>query len=129
MGREDIKTVWTTADYVDMGWHDSRLHSVSFLDENFKFSIDLDYPIRSKNFEKILLPARMIFHDAFDISMKLEAKNMIGIYIRELTLRRAGRSPNGKIDMYQCTIDTDVGKIGLTTSGFEMTFLKPEPRW
>jgi len=97
---EDIKTVWTTADYVDMGWHDSRLHSVRFLDENFKFSIDLDYPIRSKNFENFFAPARIIFHDAFDIIIKLETNNMIGIYIRELTLRIAGRSPDGKVDMY-----------------------------
>lgn len=114
MGREDIKTVWTTADYAEMGWHDCRLRSVRFVDENFKFSIELDYPIRSKNFENFFAPARMIFHDAFDIIVKLETNNMIGICILELTLRRAGRSPNGKVDMYQCTIDTDVGKIGLT---------------
>ncbi len=36
------KSIWTDLDFENMGWHDSRIHSVAF-GENFELIFDIDY--------------------------------------------------------------------------------------
>ncbi|MDQ0997018.1 hypothetical protein QFZ34_002200 [Phyllobacterium ifriqiyense] len=35
--------IWTEADFVDMGWHDAVLYSMSFPQANHAIRLDIDY--------------------------------------------------------------------------------------
>ena len=40
------KWVWTEADFEKMSWHDSRVHAMAFLPDEFEIVFDIDYILK-----------------------------------------------------------------------------------
>ncbi|WP_410645505.1 hypothetical protein [Amycolatopsis sp. lyj-346] len=73
------KAVWTDADFPQMGWHDSRIHALGFLEDDDlppgRLLLDLDYIVcwveparRQKHFTFWVAPATLVFDQAWDIT-------------------------------------------------------------
>jgi len=73
------KAVWTDADFPQMGWHDCRVHALSYLEDDDpppgRFLLDLDYIVRwvepakgEKHFTFWIAPATLVFDEAWDIT-------------------------------------------------------------
>lgn len=121
---ETYRRRWTQADYDQLGWHGCRIYSISFVDERFKIAIDIDYifetETRGSDSEFLVAPALMEFSDVSDLKIRIDSESVMGATILEMTLRRAGLSPNGKVEMYKADISMDIGTVKFATSGFEM---------
>jgi hypothetical protein len=37
------KLIWTEADFDQMGWHDVKIHAITFVPEVYEFVLDIDY--------------------------------------------------------------------------------------
>jgi hypothetical protein len=73
------KAVWTDADFPVMGWHDSRVHALSVLEDDDlppgRLLLDLDYIVRwvepargEQHFTFWVAPATLVFEQAWDIT-------------------------------------------------------------
>ncbi|MDX3195947.1 hypothetical protein PV458_46755 [Streptomyces sp. MN03-5084-2B] len=73
------KAVWTDADFPQMGWHDSRVYALGFLEDDDsppgRLLLDLDYIVRwveparrEKHFTFWIAPVTLVFDDAWDIT-------------------------------------------------------------
>ena len=69
-GTPDLKVVWTDADFEQMGWHDNRVHGLSFEDdgEDARLLLDIDYIVRwiepeppAEYFTFMIAPATLVF--------------------------------------------------------------------
>lgn len=73
------KAVWTDGDFEQMGWHDSRIHALSLLEDDdlppSRLLLDLDYIVRwveparrQKYFTFWVAPATLVFDQAWDLT-------------------------------------------------------------
>jgi hypothetical protein len=69
------KVVWTEEDFDVMGWHDCRIHAISFGD-NFELLFDIDYifqwVMEEDPFNFWVSPCTLVFENAYDIQFDIE---------------------------------------------------------
>lgn len=76
------KWVWTDADFDEMGWHDSRVHAMAFLPEDFELVFDIDYifewvqPKPGETYFKFwVAQATLVFENVYDVELDIDSYN------------------------------------------------------
>jgi hypothetical protein len=123
-----VKEKWTNNDFDEMGWHDSRLYKIKFPDDEFNFTIYLDYIFKWEKgndgfFKFWVSPCEMIFKNVFNLDMNISFKKSINIDIDNIKRDKAGLTPNGKMTNWNFLIETDKGFIELMGTDFEMNVI------
>jgi hypothetical protein len=119
----DVKNMWTDFEFDDLGWHDCRLYSIQFPDENFKLSFDIDYIFQweavNDEFKFWVSPCDLIFSDVSELKVELNYKNSMLLFISEVRRSSSRLSPNGKMIIWDYLIECDHGKITFSATGFQ----------
>jgi hypothetical protein len=76
------KWIWTEADFDVMGWHDSQVHAIAFLPEDFEIAFDIDYifqwihPESGETYFKFwVAPATLVFENVYDVEFDIDSYN------------------------------------------------------
>ena len=133
------KTYWTEQDFEDMGWHDSRIHGISFVSSpdpdvfQTELWLDIDYvfqrvdPIPPSNlFTFWISPCTLVFHDFVEFHADLKSGQSVGGFfeIQELKVAKGGST---RIDsVLQVILETNFGEIAFQTSRYEQ-FVRASP--
>ncbi|WP_372474779.1 hypothetical protein AB4865_05815 [Capnocytophaga sp. ARDL2] len=125
------KNVWTETDFIDMSWHDSLIHSISFPDNNFEFKIELEYifkwDLNKQNvYDLWISPCTLIFNDVSNLEISIDYKDSMSLYISEIIMKNKRKSVNGKVFLYDYEILLDKGVIKFSASGFKQ-IVKQQP--
>jgi len=89
------KSVWTEADFDNMGWHDVVIHGISFNPSQYELLFDIDYIFAwvnpgppSEYFSFWISPATLVFRNVYDLRVDIET----GLRGLGLQLQGIGRS-------------------------------------
>jgi len=130
------KNYWTETDFDVMGWHDSKIHGLSFDSNSQSFKSDLlfdiDYifewvntnPI-NKYFTFWIAPCTLVFHDVHNLKMNLDSEDYLSTEVEINVLRIISKQSNSKIQLYQAELVTNFGEIAFICSGYEQFVRKP----
>jgi hypothetical protein len=76
------KWIWTEDDFDIMGWHDSKIHALAFVPEDFEIAFDIDYifqwihPKPNETYFKFwVAPATLVFENVHDVEFDIESYN------------------------------------------------------
>ncbi|GLR61138.1 hypothetical protein [Rhizobium indigoferae] len=126
----NYREIWTDADFVDMGWHDALIYSMSFPQANYAIRFDIDY-IFKWHWEREAVrgwdvaPCTLEFNNVSDLSVSLSWPTQGDTSIHHITRKNSRLSPNGKIMLWDYQIELDVGDLSFTATGFTQTVRKP----
>ena len=127
------KSLWTSEDFEVMGWHDSRVWAMVAAEESYEFAMDLDYifkwvhPVPGETYFKFwVAPVTMVFENAYDISIKIEAPQG-GIEVADLHREEPKPTPNGTLTDYLYRFECQEGEISLRATGYRL-YVRSEPR-
>jgi hypothetical protein len=74
------KSVWTEADFEQMGWHDVHIHAIAFRAELFEFWLDVDYIFScvhpqgdETNFRFWVAPATLVFTNVHSLRFDIDS--------------------------------------------------------
>jgi hypothetical protein len=128
----DIKELWTDAEFDQMGWHDCRIYSLQFPNEEFQLKLEIDYIFRweklpNGSFRFWVSPCDLVFRNVSDFKAEIDFKNHMQLFILDLMRTNARPSPNGQVILWDYEIDCDVGVIRFTATGFEQ-HVRAQPR-
>ncbi|SDT61525.1 hypothetical protein SAMN05216371_3164 [Streptomyces sp. TLI_053] len=124
------KSVWSDADFEDMGWHDATVHGlhVQQTDDILpRLLLDLDYIVRwvhpvrpAKTFSFWVAPATLVFEQVWDLEGGLGFKDMHP----ELEIADVHRlvPDDGKQDWQQWHIEGHLFDLKFRASGFRQYF-------
>lgn len=117
----NVKKLWTDSEFKNMGWHDSRLYSIAFPDESLKFVLNIDYIFKWEEATKKfwVAPCILTFEDTLNLKIDIDFKNSTGIDIVSIGRDNKRLSPNGKIVIWDYSIETDKGIISFESSGYQ----------
>jgi hypothetical protein len=120
----EVKNIWTEIDFEVMGWHDSRLYSIKFPDDNFQLKFDIDYIFQwiqedKNSFKFWISPSNLIFNNVNNLKINIDFRNFIGLTILDIERGNSRMSPNGKITIWDYVIETDNGVISFSSTGFQ----------
>ena len=124
------KWLWTDADFEQMGWHDSHIHAVAFLPEQFEVAFDIDYilqwvqPAEDKYYRFWVAPATLVFENIHDLKFDIEPFE--AVEIADLHKDNPQRPINaeyiGRDTDWQWRIETHQGDITLRAIGYKQYF-------
>ena len=128
----DVKELWTDADFDQMGWHDCRIYSVRFPDNEHRLMLDIDYIFRwdklpEDSFRFWVSPCELVFRNVSDLKAGIDFKNYMQLFIMELKRGNPHPSPYGQVTLWDYEIDCDNGRISFAASGFEQ-LVREQPR-
>lgn len=116
-----MKLMWTENDFEQMGWHDNRLYAVAFGIRENEIIFDIDYILKwidpkgnETNFNFIVVPATLVFRNAYDLNMNFSS---VTITIENIYRDNPNKPKNASYIIEQIEYDWTME----TTSG-EMTF-------
>jgi len=130
MGPDDTyelqKSIWTEADFEQMGWHDVRVHAIAFEPESYRIVFDIDYifawvnpPSGETYFSFWIAPATLVFENIADLKIDLESEN---VEILHIDREDAGKPVNadfiGKMHQWAWTLETTAGEILFKSVGY-----------
>ena len=121
-----VKEKWTNEDFSQMGWHDSRLYQIKFPNEDYEFSLFLDYIFDwvkdsdKKYFSFWVSPCVIKFKNIYDLKIDISFENFLEIFIEDIHREEIGKTPNGKFIEWKYLIQTDRGNIEFIATDFEM---------
>ncbi len=118
-----VKNKWTDADFKEMGWHDASLYSMKFPWDNLELSLDIDYIFkweRSKesSYQFWVSKCNLIFNNVLNLKIDIDFNNSICLSILEITRDNKRATPNGKMILWDYTIETDKGIITFQSTGY-----------
>lgn len=119
----DYRDIWTEADFVDMGWHDVVLYSMSFPQADYAIRFDIDY-IFKWHWEREALsgwdvaPCTLQFNNVSDLRVSLSWQMQGDTSIQNITRNNSRPSPNGKFMLWDYQIELDAGDLRFTATGF-----------
>jgi hypothetical protein len=128
----EVKELWSDAEFDEMGWHDCRIYSLRFPDNELRLKLDIDYifsweKLPNDSFRFWVSPCELIFENVSDFKAEVDFKNYMQLFIMELKRGNARPSPNGKATLWDYEIDCDNGRIAFTATGFEQR-VRAQPR-
>lgn len=127
------KTVWTDADFEQMGWHDVRIYAIGFHPERLELWIDVDYILRwdgpegeDKHYSFWVAPATLVFEGAYDFSCKLVTREG-DLSFQEITRSapKAGSYLQGKPTEWHWRLELNEGEIGFRAAGYTQFIRRP----
>ncbi len=119
------KSLWTEDDFKTMGWHDNRIHAISF-GENYELLFDIDYIfdwILKGNYYKFQVsPCTLIFENVYDIKFDLDSSGseleIVDIFYENP--RRPNNADYTKREIeFDWIIETQQGNISFTAVGYK----------
>lgn len=123
------KWIWTEADFDTMGWHDSAVHGVSFLPDQFELAFDIDYIFQwvdraadETYFNFWVAPATLVFKSVYDVRFDFELDFAEGLEISDIkrTDNRPVNSDNPLAGQdWRWNIETHQGDITLRATSYE----------
>lgn len=128
------KSVWTDADFDDMGWHDATVHAFATEPEDHnpgRLLIDLDYIIEwvsptgdETQFSFWIAPATLVFDHAWDLTVDIN----LHATALELQLNGITRTPGQPFGRSTWTLEGHNFTLTITSGGFRQ-YLRAEPIW
>jgi hypothetical protein len=115
--------IFTTEDFDNMGWHDCRIHAISF-GKDFKMLFDIDYIFKwvqtGKTFKFWVAPCTLIFENCYDINMDLSIPEFdIDIISRENPKKPNNAEYIGELIEFDWFVDSHQGGISFKSVGFK----------
>lgn len=97
------KSVWTDADFDQMGWHDNRIHAIAIEPDPpwpGRVLIDLDYIVKwvqptESSFNFWISPATLVFDHASDLVVETIDLTRWGFDLEMIEIRRDGPDEHG----------------------------------
>jgi hypothetical protein len=127
-----LKTLWTDADFAEMGWHDATLWSMVANPDDYEFLVDLDYifewvcPAAGETHYKFqVAPVTMVFENAHSIEITLESPQGT-IEVADLHREHPTLTPNGELTEHGYRFECQEGEVKLRATGFKM-FVRQRP--
>ena len=132
------KSYWTERDFNDLGWHDSKIHGISFDSNNECFRSDLLFDIDyifnwvnpqegEKNFTFWISPCTLVFHDVLRLKMDLDSEDYLSTELEISEIKMVQKKNDLKQKLFNTEIETNFGNISFETSGFEQ-FVRVSPK-
>lgn len=128
------KSVWSDADFDDMGWHDATVHAFAVEPEDHnpgRLLVDLDYIIEwisptgtDTAFSFWVAPATLVFDHAWDLTIDID----IHASALELQLNAITRTPGQPFGRSTWTLDGHNFTLAVTSEGFHQ-YLRTQPIW
>jgi hypothetical protein len=127
------KWLWTEADFEQMGWHDSHIHAVAFLPEQFEVAFDIDYvlqwvqPSEDQYYRFWVAPATLVFENVHHLKVDLEPFDAVEIadLHREDPQRPINADYISRDTEWRWRIETHQGDISLRSIGYKQYFRRP----
>jgi hypothetical protein len=131
------KWVWTESDFEIMGWHDSQIHALAFLPEDFEIIFDIDYifqwvhpGLNETYFKFWIAPATLVFENVYDLEFDLESYN-VELEIDNIRREDARRPHNaqyiGREIDWLWIIECQEGEIRFRSVGYKQ-FIRALPQ-
>ena len=130
------KWIWTEADFDVMGWHDSRVHALAFLPDEFEIVFDIDYILKwvhpqpeETTFKFWVSPATLVFENVYDVDFNIGS---IGVELDILNVTREDTGPPrnaeyiGKDVEWLWIIECAQGEIKFRSAGYKQ-YLRSSP--
>jgi hypothetical protein len=128
------KWLWTEADFDQMGWHDSHIHAVAFLPEQFEVAFDIDYilqwvkPSEDQYYRFWIAPATLVFENIHDLKFDLEPFDAVEIadLHREDPQRPINADYVRRDIEWRWRIETHQGDVTLRSIGYKQ-YIRRQP--
>jgi hypothetical protein len=126
----NCRDIWTDADFVDMGWHDAVLYSMSFPQADCVVRFDIDYIFKWHWGREAVsgwdvAPCTLEFNNVSDLKVSLKWQMQGDTSIQDITRKNSQPSPNGKFMVWDYRIELDVGDISFSATGFTQAVRRP----
>lgn len=125
----DVKELWETEDFEEMGWHDARIYSIVVPGEDYKLKLDIDYifkwELKGEFFNFWVSPCSLSFLDVSDLKINIDFKNNLMLFISDINRFNERLSPKGKFTVWDYEIECDNGMISFSATGYEQQVRKP----
>jgi hypothetical protein len=129
------RTIYSDADFPQMGWHDATVYSMMFPTDDFSISFDIDYIFKWHRTGAAfsgwdVAPCTLKFENVSKLKVALDwslPDNMLLNDTSFMDIRRQNMqpSPNGKVVCWDYEIELDVGVITFNATGFEQVVRVP----
>jgi hypothetical protein len=107
------KSVWTQADYNQMGWHDANVYAIAFDPDSFEFLLDMDYIFKwvqpseeGGNFSFWVSPVTLAFKNVHSLNVNL-VSDIPEFAIADIDRGTSRPTPNGKFTEWEWFIKTN----------------------
>ena len=120
------KRIYSTADFEQMGWHDIKIHAISFNADEYELLFDIDYIIEwiepkqnGTNYQFLIAPATLVFNNVYDFNVNVDNLDFTIDYIIKENPRLPPNSAylKGQVE-YDWTIETINGQISFKSIGY-----------
>lgn len=130
------KWVWTEVDFEGMDWHDSRIHALAFLPDEFEIVFDVDYILQwihpesdEVRFQFWIAPATLVFENVYDLEFEIKSFNG-GLEIDNIR-REDERLPRnaqhiGREAEWQWVMEFQEGEIKFRSAGYKQ-YIRDSP--
>jgi hypothetical protein len=125
------KSIWTSDDFDNMGWHDNPVHAVAFGPGAPEIAFDIDYIFKweqplpgEKHYRFWISPATLVFQDVLDLKISHDAYaglTILGIQRREPE-KQDEKFPK---KLWDWTIDCVEGIWQFRASGYRQFIRRP----
>tara|TARA_B100000745_G_C20111005_1_gene380246 strand:- start:616 stop:1038 length:423 start_codon:yes stop_codon:yes gene_type:complete len=124
-----VQEIWTSLDFEVMGWHDSRIYSITLPDENFQLAFDIDYTFKWERSSGSIVgfwvsPCDLIFKNISHFKMEVDYSDTNLLFISDIRRRNERLTPNRKFTQWDYEIECDAGLITFSSIGFEQKVRK-----
>lgn len=124
--RKNNTKIFSQSDFVKKGWHDCKIHAVSFNTNEFKLLFDIDYILEwvnqenSNNYKFKVSPATLIFENVWDLTFSAEYD--LNLRIENIDKRNPHKPKNNDLKEkheFDWTIELGNGEISFKSIGFK----------
>lgn len=135
INKMDTKLVFTTSNFNQIQWHDTKIYAFAFDDKNYKFYLDVDLILEwinpqsnSENYTFKIVPATIVFFNTWNLIFDVDTN--LNLIIEDVEMSNPHLPNNIKhienILEYCWKIELSEGEIKFNSIGFEI-FAKSEP--
>ena len=129
------KSIWTEADFDEMGWHDVHIHALAFQPDSFELYLDIDYMFAwvdpeppDTHYTFWLAPCTWLFTNVYDF--KAEVDWGLGLEIEDVSRELIGKPKNAEYirreKEWRWVLACQEGELSFTSVGFQQ-FVRQNP--
>ncbi len=128
------KQIWSESDFPTRDWHDNRIYSVAFIQEEEEFRLDIDYifkwvePPRGENYFSFWVsPATLCFQKVSDVNLNINIGDGGWYELQIVEIRKIlpEEPPDRHTDSWLYEIELTNGSIMVKCAGYKMYVRKP----
>ncbi|GHO48403.1 hypothetical protein KSX_65660 [Ktedonospora formicarum] len=124
------KRIWTQDDFEDMGWHDSTIHAMAFLLNEWDLGFDIDYLLQwipptppEISFSFWVAPATLVFHDVSEVKCDFSWPCATHLTLQGIDRSDERQTPSG-LSEWLWTLDGNEGTMHFFATGYTQCFRK-----